>query len=55
MTDGPPAKMNHVRTMRNSLARRIALRRPRQDEIDEIRRELEEEEAKDTARRAGPP
>ncbi|MDH3582452.1 MAG: YeaH/YhbH family protein, partial [Hyphomicrobiales bacterium] len=36
MTDGPPAKMNHVRTMRNSLARRIALRRPSQDEIEEL-------------------
>lgn len=47
MTDGPPAKMNHVRTMRNSLARRIALRRPRQNEIDEIKALLEEEEAKD--------
>ncbi|MGI9409627.1 MAG: YeaH/YhbH family protein [Hyphomicrobiaceae bacterium] len=45
MTDGPPAKMNHVRTMRNSLARRIALRRPSQDEIDEIKREIEEIEA----------
>ena len=47
MTDGPPAKMNHVRTMRNSLARRIALRRPRQNEIDEISSLLELEEAKD--------
>ncbi len=47
MTEGPPAKMNHVRTMRNSLARRIALRRPSQDEIDKIRRQIEEEEAKD--------
>ncbi len=45
MTDGPPAKMNHVRTMRNSLARRIALRRPSQDEIDQIKREIEELEA----------
>jgi len=44
--DGPPAKMNHVRTMRNSLARRIALRRPKQSEIDEISRQLKAEEAK---------
>ncbi len=35
-TDGPPAKLNRLRTMRNSLARRIALRRPSQREIDEI-------------------
>ena len=27
-TEGPPAKLNRLRTMRNSLARRIALRRP---------------------------
>ena len=47
MTDGPPAKMNHVRTMRNSLARRIALRRPRQNEIDETNALLDEEKAKD--------
>ena len=46
-TDGPPAKMNHVRTMRNSLARRIALRRPKQDEIEEIQKELELEQVKD--------
>ncbi|MGI9520114.1 MAG: YeaH/YhbH family protein [Hyphomicrobiaceae bacterium] len=44
MTDGPPAKMNHVRTMRNSLARRIALRRPQQAEIDALERELDEAE-----------
>jgi len=39
-TDGPPAKLNRVRTMRKSLARRIALRRPKQDEIDEIEAEI---------------
>lgn len=48
MTDGPPAKMNHVRTMRNSLARRIALRRPSQEEIDKLRAEIDAEEAKHT-------
>jgi uncharacterized sporulation protein YeaH/YhbH (DUF444 family) len=35
-TDGPPAKLNRLRTMRNSLARRIALRRPSLDEIGEL-------------------
>jgi len=39
-TDGPPAKLNRVRTMRNSLARRIALRRPSQEELDEIAQEI---------------
>ena len=33
--DGSPARLNHVRTMRNSLGRRIALRRPTEDEIQE--------------------
>ena len=46
MTDGPPAKMNHVRTMRNSLARRIALRRPSQEEIDQLEAKIAEAEAK---------
>ena len=44
--DGPPAKLNRVRTMRQSLARRIALRRPSQAEIDELNAELEEAEAR---------
>ncbi|MFY0614587.1 MAG: YeaH/YhbH family protein [Hyphomicrobiaceae bacterium] len=43
-TDGPPAKLNRVRTMRQSLARRIALRRPRQAEIDEIEASIAAEE-----------
>jgi uncharacterized protein len=38
-TDGPPAKMNRVRTMRKSLARRIALKRPKTEDV----RKLEEE------------
>ncbi len=46
MTDGPPAKMNHVRTMRNSLARRIALRRPKTDEIERLQLDLAEAEAR---------
>ncbi|MEO1720698.1 MAG: DUF444 family protein, partial [Pseudomonadota bacterium] len=46
-TDGPPAKLNRIRTLRNSLARRIALRRPTTRELDELRAELEELEARD--------
>jgi len=44
-TDGPPAKLNRVRTMRKSLARRIALRRPSQREIEELEAEIAHEEA----------
>lgn len=43
-TDGPPSRLNQVRTMRNSLARRIALRRPRQAEIDALEAEISQEE-----------
>jgi hypothetical protein len=46
-TDGSPAKLNRLRTMRNSLARRIALRRPRSSELDELEAAIAEEEAKD--------
>lgn len=42
--DGPPAKLNRIRTMRNSLARRIALRRPSLQEIRKAEEELEEAE-----------
>ncbi len=45
--DGPPAKLNRVRTMRNSLARRIALRRPSLEEIARAEQELEEAEGED--------
>ncbi len=34
--DGSPSRLNHVRTMRNSLGRRIALHRPTQRELDEL-------------------
>ena len=44
-TDGPPAKLNRVRTMRNSLARRIALRRPSEASIKTLEDELAAEEA----------
>src|SRR5487761_1400913 len=37
---GNPTNLNLVRTMRNSLARRISLHRPRQDEIEALERQL---------------
>ncbi|MEZ5910053.1 MAG: YeaH/YhbH family protein [Hyphomicrobiaceae bacterium] len=43
-TDGPPAKLNRLRTMRNSLARRIALRRPSTAEIARLEAEFAEAE-----------
>ena len=46
-TDGPPAKLNRVQTLRKSLARRIALRRPRKAEIDALEAEIAEAEATD--------
>ncbi|MFM9943233.1 MAG: YeaH/YhbH family protein [Hyphomicrobiaceae bacterium] len=39
-TDGPPAKMNRVRTMRRSLARRIALKRPKTEDITRLEEEI---------------
>ena len=48
-TDGSPAKLNRVRTMRNSMARRVALRRPTLDEIARAEAELAEAEAKTPA------
>ena len=35
-TDGPPARLNHTRTMRKSLGRRMALRRPSEAEIERL-------------------
>ena len=46
---GTPSSLNVVRTMRNSLARRIALDRPRRDEVERLRAELE------AAKEAGDP
>ena len=43
--DGSPARLNHVRTMRNSLGRRIALRRPTEAEIKALEEELAAAEA----------
>ena len=40
-SDGSPSRLNKLRTMRNSLARRIALRRPRTAEMKEIEDEIE--------------
>ncbi|MFQ1030687.1 DUF444 family protein, partial [Staphylococcus haemolyticus] len=41
---GSPANLNLVRTMRNSLSRRIALKRPKRDEIRELEEMLREAE-----------
>ncbi|MDF2764514.1 MAG: hypothetical protein K0S81_1508 [Rhodospirillales bacterium] len=38
---GSPSNLNIVRTMRNSLSRRIALKRPRSDDIRRLREEIE--------------
>jgi uncharacterized sporulation protein YeaH/YhbH (DUF444 family) len=43
-TDGPPARLNHARTMRKSLGRRLALRRPSLAEIEKLQAELDETE-----------
>jgi uncharacterized sporulation protein YeaH/YhbH (DUF444 family) len=42
---GSPARLNQVRTMRNSLGRRLALGRPSQALIDQLTQELEVAEA----------
>jgi uncharacterized sporulation protein YeaH/YhbH (DUF444 family) len=44
-TDGPPSKLNRIRTMRNSLARRIALHRPRLSDVEALEAQIAEEEA----------
>jgi len=43
--DGPPSKLNRTRTMRQSLARRIALHRPSRAMLERLETELEEAEA----------
>jgi len=43
--NGSPANLSVVRTMRNSLARRIALRRPKREEIEAAEKRLAELEA----------
>lgn len=47
-TSGTPANLNLVRTMRNSLGRRIALKRPSFDEYQTVVAEIEDLEAKET-------
>ena len=44
-TDGSPSRLNHTRTMRRSLGRRIALRRPSLEEIERLQQELTAAEA----------
>ena len=44
-TDGPPAKLARIRTMRRSLARRIALKRPKTEEMRELEEEIARQEA----------
>ncbi len=43
--DGAPSRLNYVRTMRNSLGRRFALKRPKESEIRALEAELAEAEA----------
>jgi uncharacterized sporulation protein YeaH/YhbH (DUF444 family) len=44
-TSGNPANLNLVRTMRNSMARRISLNRPKWHEIEALQHEVEDLEA----------
>ena len=46
-TDGPPARLNHTRTMRKSLGRRMALRRPSEAEVKRLEEELATAETED--------
>jgi uncharacterized sporulation protein YeaH/YhbH (DUF444 family) len=46
-TEGPPARLNQARTMRKSLGRRMALRRPSEAEIKRLEEELAAAEAED--------
>ncbi|MBX2853828.1 MAG: YeaH/YhbH family protein [Rhodobacteraceae bacterium] len=44
-TEGSPSKLSYARTMRNSLARRIALRRPKDEDMREMEAALFQAEA----------
>ena len=44
-SDGPPAKLARIRTLRRSLARRIALKRPKTDEVRALEEEIARQEA----------
>jgi uncharacterized sporulation protein YeaH/YhbH (DUF444 family) len=46
-TDGPPARLNHARTMRRSLGRRMALHRPSAAEVALLEKELAAAEAEE--------
>jgi len=46
-TEGPPARLNRTRTMRKSLGRRMALRRPSEAEVRRLEEELAAAEAED--------
>jgi uncharacterized sporulation protein YeaH/YhbH (DUF444 family) len=46
-SDGPPARLSRTRTMRKSLGRRMALRRPSLTEIENLEKDLSEAEAED--------
>ena len=46
-SDGSPSRLNHVRTMRRSLARRNALGRPSQAKLDALAKDLEKAERED--------
>jgi hypothetical protein len=48
-SDGPPARLNRTRTMRKSLGRRMALRRPSEAEIETLEKELAAAEAETPA------
>jgi uncharacterized sporulation protein YeaH/YhbH (DUF444 family) len=51
-SDGPPAKLARVRTLRRSLARRIALKRPKSEQVRELEEEIARLEA-ETPRNEG--
>jgi uncharacterized sporulation protein YeaH/YhbH (DUF444 family) len=44
-SDGPPAKLARVRTLRRSLARRIALKRPKTEQVRDLQEEIARLEA----------
>lgn len=44
-SDGPPAKLARIRTLRRSLARRIALKRPKTEEVTRLEEEIARYEA----------
>lgn len=45
-TSGSPSNISLTRTMRNSLSRRVALRRPKPEELEALRKQIAEAEAK---------